>query len=111
MRKEKTAIWLPEIINKITLFTFLSSLAVLLLFVAGNFQGFIDSTQIFLLRMFRFTGLTYMVTGIYNLFIDTAVLFKNGRIYSKRVILTVIGEALMFIIFMGVSIILTINKG
>ena len=111
MRKEKNIIWLPDIINKITLFTFMLSILILLTFLAGNKQGFIDSTQTLLLRVFRTTAIVFIVTGVYNVIISFAVLIRSRRLYSFRLIMTILGEGVMITSFLGTSGILAIIKG
>ena len=111
MRRDIKIIWLPDVINKITLFMFLMSLLVFLTFMAGNVQGFIDSTQILLLKLFRVTALIFIVTGVYNLLIDIVVIMRNRRVYSLRVVFTVIGEVLIIVFFIGTTGILAIING
>ncbi len=111
MGRNKNSIWFPEVVSRITLFTFLSAVMIFLFFVSGNFQGFLDGTQIFLLKCFRYVALVFMVSGIYTLAIDIAVAVRKKRIYSFRILITVIGEIVIISVFLGTSILLTVIKG
>ncbi len=84
---------------------------IFLFFVSGNFQGFLDSTQVFLLKCFRYVALVFMVSGIYTLVIDIAVAVRKKQIYSFRILVTVIGEIMIISLFLGTSILLTVIKG
>ncbi len=84
---------------------------IFLLFFAGNFQGFIDETQIFLLTLFRYAALTFMVTGLYNIIMNLIVIIRKRQFYSIRFIFTILGEILIIVIFLGISILLTAVNG
>ncbi len=111
MRRKKTVFWLPGVINRFTLFTFLLSVMIFLLYVLGNFQEFTDGTQIMLLSLFRYAGLVFMVTGVYNLLIDGFVIIRKRQWYVTRFIFTIAGEVFIIVIFIGISILLNIIKG
>ncbi len=111
MKRKKPVLWLPGIINKFTLFTFLLSVMILLLYLLGNFQLFTDITQILLLRMFRYAALIFIVTGMYNLVLGLIVLLRKHRFYTIRFIVTLLGEVFIIIIFVGISIVLNSIKG
>ncbi len=111
MRRKKTVLWLPGIINKFTLYAFLLSFMILSFYLLGNFQQFTDETQDILLRLFRYAALIFMVTGFYNLVIDIVIIIKKHQFYVVRFILTLTGEVFIITIFIGISILLNISKG
>ena len=111
MRRKKTVLWLPGVINKFTLFTFLLSLMIFLFYILGNFQQFTDETQDMLLRIFRYAALIFMVTGLYNLVADIVIVIRKHQFYALRFILTLSGEVFIISVFIGISILLNISKG
>ena len=62
-----------------------------LLFLLGNLQEFLDSTQVFLLRVTGVSTFLYVVCGVYFLGISVVQLIRRGRVGALRVIFIVTG--------------------
>ena len=62
-----------------------------LLFLLGNLQEFLDSTQVFPLRVTGVSTFLYVVCGVYFLGISVVQLIRRGRVGALRVIFIVTG--------------------
>ncbi len=111
MKRKKSTLWLPEAMNKLTLYLFLFSMMIFLFYFAGNFQKFTDKTQIILLTVFRYAALLFIVTGSYNLLINIMIIIRKKYFYVLRFIVTLLGEIFITTLLVGVSMLLNVVKG
>lgn len=72
--------WLPGIIKKISILLFILSSVVFMTFIIGNYQGFLDSTQLMLLDIFEFIAIIFIIFGIYH---GIFTIIKIIRLKSK----------------------------
>ena len=93
-RKERI---LPILINRTVIFFFLMCLLTLFLYVAGTAQGFIDSTQIFLLRLYVVLGFFLTTASIFGVFLDLGRFIKRKK---PRYIFR--AGAYLFMVFFGI---------
>jgi len=70
---------LPILISRTVIFFFLMCLFTLFLYFAGTIQGFIDSTQLSLLRLYTILGIFLTVTSVYGMALDLSRLFKHKK--------------------------------
>ena len=70
---------LPILINRTTIFLFIISIFTLFLYAAGTVQGFIDSTQNFLLSFYVVIGISLVFASIAGIAIDIGRLIKNRK--------------------------------
>ena len=70
---------LPILVNRVVIFFFLMCLFTLFLYIAGTVQGFIDSTQLFLLRLYVILGIFLSVTSVYGMVLSLARLLKHKK--------------------------------
>ena len=70
---------LPILVNRTAIFFFLICLFTLFLYAAGTVQGFIDSTQLFLLSFYVFTGIFLTVASISGIVINIKRLILNKK--------------------------------
>jgi magnesium-transporting ATPase (P-type) len=94
-------LWLPSVVGRMCIFLFFFSFLVLSLFLLGNFQNFLDSTLIVLLRMFEISSLLYVVAALYYgvLRIVPAVR-KTVPWKTIPVVLSLVGAAFLFALYL-----------
>ena len=69
---------LPILVNRTVIFFFFMCLMTLATYIVGTVQGFIDSTQLSLLRLYSTLGIFLVVTSAYGVFLGL------GRFLSSR---------------------------
>ena len=101
---------LPILASRTVIFFFVMCLLTLFLYIAGTVQGFIDSTQFALIRLYIILGIFLTAASACGMFLDLGRLFRQKRIrYLFRaagyIILMVFGVltvlAALFIIAMS----------
>ena len=102
----------PTLISRTTVFFFLMCLLTLFLYAAGTVQNFIDSTQIFLLRLYTVLGIFLAIIAIPGIFINLGRFFKAKK---WRYLLRT-GVYLLFVFFgaitvLAVLVIITMAEG
>ena len=100
------------LVNRTAIFLFLLCLLALFLYAAGTRQGFVDSTQIFLLNLSFILGIFLAIASIPGLILDLGRLLKTRKSrYLFRaagyVLLAVFGAA----VTLAVSVITAISAG
>ena len=70
---------LPILINRTVLFFFLMSLFTMFFYLAGTTQGFIDSTQFLLLRLYTILGIFLAFTSASGVILDLSRFIKTKR--------------------------------
>jgi len=65
MEEKSSNLWLPIVIGRFCVFLFSVTLVVVLLFLLGNFQDFLDATQILLLHLFDVSCTVLVVSCLY----------------------------------------------
>lgn len=93
MKKAKGHL-LVSVAGRITVFLYLFSLFILLLYIQGNFQDFLDQSLAVLLVIYKYTALIFIVSGISYGYILIASGRDSGRNIGIRLFLTAAGIAL-----------------
>ena len=71
---------LPILINRLVIFLFLMCLFTLFLYAVGTVQGFVDSTQIGLLRLSAVLGIFLITMSIAGLILNVQRFFKQRKV-------------------------------
>jgi hypothetical protein len=87
-------VWLPILTRRI--FSFLLSFQIItfVLFVLGNIQEFLDSTQMLLLSIQRFSGIFFICFGMYTILSQIIAGIVEKKFYVLRFIATIAGYIL-----------------
>ena len=85
---------LPLLINKTAIFFFLMCLLTIFLYAAGTSQGFIDSTQLSLLRLYVILGIFCMTASVFGMFLELSRIIKRK---SPRYLLRAGGYAFLLV--------------
>ena len=98
---EKRSFWIDTVVSRASIVFFSLSIITFLLFLLGNVQEFLDSTQIVLLRVASISSFVYVVAAIY--FIGISVVFRmhRERVGWHRLVLVIIG----FVVELGVLLV------
>jgi hypothetical protein len=72
-------IWLPSVIGKLAVYVFVVAVMVLSIFLVGNFQSFLDETQVLLLTVFRFASLLLVVVAAAYAVVVIVLRARTGR--------------------------------
>ena len=91
---------LPILINKTAIFLFLMCILTIFLYVAGTSQGFIDSTQLFLLRLYVIMGIFLMTASVFGMFLELSRVIKRK---SPRYFLRA-GGYLLLLVFATITV-------
>ena len=101
---------LPILTSRTVIFFFVMCLLTIFLYAAGTVQGFLDSTQFALLRLYVVLGISLSAASVCGMFIAFGRLFKHKKIrYLFRacgyILLVIFGSitvlAALFIIAMA----------
>ena len=95
--------FLPVLVSRTVIFFFLMCLLTLFLYAVGTIQGFIDSTQLSLLRLYGVLGIFLTVTSVYG----TILFLRRFFTIKKKRYLFRAGGYLFLTIF-GVATVLTV---
>lgn len=66
--------------NRISIFFFLLCLLSVFLYFLGTYQGFMDTTQVLLLRMTFVFGILLAVSSVFGFFVDLSFLIRKKKI-------------------------------
>ena len=91
----------PILVSRTVIFFFLMCLLILILYVAGTVQEFIDSTQLTLLRLYVVVGVFLAIASVYGMILDLGrfLRMKKARYLFRA------GGYLLLVIF-GVATVL-----
>ena len=92
---------LPIIVSRIVIFFLLMSLLTLFLYAAGTGQGFTDTTQLALLKLYTVFGILLIVSSGYGIIVSIGRYIRFKRI--KYFIAT--GTYLLFVILGGGTVV------
>jgi hypothetical protein len=90
----KQSFWLGTLLNKIFVFLFVFQLIVFFYFIIGNFQNFVDSTQIILLTIQKVSGIFFIIYALYSILLQIISGVMKKGFSTGRFILTIIGFTL-----------------
>lgn len=76
--------------GRAVVFFFVSSLLALFFYVIGNFQDFLDSTQLFLLSLLHITLVLELVSGLYLAVMLIARSVRERRFFVVRFVLVLL---------------------
>jgi hypothetical protein len=93
--------WLGSLVNKIFVLLFVFQVIVFFYFVIGNFQEFVDSTQLTLLRIQKVSGIFFIMYAVYSILMQIFTGAAKRGFSAVRFILTIVG----FIVGAGMVII------
>jgi hypothetical protein len=85
---------LYTLVNRTVIFFFVMCLLTLALYAAGTIQGFVDSTQLFLLTLYEGLGFFLMVTSFCGIVLDFERFFRVKR---KRYLFRSLGYLLLLV--------------
>ncbi len=105
-----TVFWIPGIIKKISVFLFLLTAVVFITFIIGNFQEFLDSTQLILLNIFEIIAVTFIISGIYHIIFTIFMMIRSGSQAFISLGITLAGEAIVISFFLLSNIIIAVTK-
>ena len=77
---------LQKIFFRMTLFSFLIFISLSLLYAAGNFQKFLDSTQAFILQTLIYISITLLFFSVLSILINVLDTFLSRYISRKKII-------------------------
>lgn len=108
--QKTTVFWLPEIVRKISVFLFLITAVVFITFIIGNFQEFLDSTQLILLNIFEIIAVAFIISGIYHIIFTIVIMIRSGSQAFISLGVTLAGEAIVISFFILSNIIIAVTK-
>jgi hypothetical protein len=93
MKKAREKI-LVSIAGRVTVFLYLFSVFILLLYIQGNFQDFLDQSLISLLTIYKYTALIFTAAAVSYVYLLISGGRGSGRNIGVRIFLAAVGIAL-----------------
>jgi len=93
--------------GRITVFLFIFTMYIVLLYVQGSFQNFTDDSLLKLLILGKYSSLVYIAVAASYIFILVTAGRDTGRRLSARIILTLAGCLVSSVIFVLIQIVLS----
>ena len=103
-------LWLPGLIKKISLFLFLMTSVVFMTFIIGNFQEFLDSTQILLLKIFEISAGSFILTGLYHIILTFFNIINRRPNAILSMVVMVIGEVVVVSFYILTNLIFAVTR-
>ena len=101
--------WIPLLIRKTTSLLFILACMVFITYIIGNFQEFLDSTQLILLNIFGYISVLFIILGFYQIIF---ILIDIIRFKIKRFInlgLIIFGEVIIIFLYVLVKMITVVT--
>lgn len=95
--------WLFSLLGRLILFFVLFSLLILFLYIIGNYQEFLDSSQFLLLKILEVVSLFGGICATYYIFFLFFIVLVEKKLLILRFILTIISIVLCIILFSGIK--------
>ncbi|HOV62408.1 MAG TPA: hypothetical protein PLG43_00825 [Spirochaetia bacterium] len=106
MAKHRRDFWLPALSRKITVFLFCAACSLLVLYIIGNVQEFMDSTLVRILSYFTLTASLYLITSVFSLFLHIVERLYEARRGVAFVTFVIFSDMVMILLLLGVEFIL-----
>lgn len=90
--------------NRGALFTFVFILFLFSFYLVGNYQKFLDSTQLFLLDILNIFLILHCLLGIYYLFLTIILAIKNRQVNIRRFILCTCSVTFSLILLFSIKV-------
>jgi hypothetical protein len=103
MFNELRKTWLFSLLGRLTLFFILFALLVLFLYIIGNYQEFLDSSQLLLLKILEVVSLFGAIIGMYYIFFLFFIALLEKKIFILRFILTFLSIIVSIFLFSGIK--------
>ena len=105
-----TVFWIPAIIKKLSILLFILATLVFITYLIGNFQKFLDSTQLLLLNIFGIIALFFIIVALYHMVftIIDIIKFKSGKFIALGPL--ILGEIIIIFLYILVKMITTVTQ-
>jgi len=103
MFNELKGTWLFSVLGRLTFFFVIFSLFILSLYIIGNYQEFLDSSQFLLLKMLEIISLFAGISSMYYIFFLLFIALIEKKIMLLRFILTSLSIILSIVLFSGIK--------
>lgn len=106
MANKNRLLWLPSVVGRVCVFLFFFTLATILLFLLGNFQSFLDSTQLFLLHLFDISCVVFVVACLYYIAVLISMAVRQKQVRVFRLVIAIAGAAVFASLYVVVRFLL-----
>jgi hypothetical protein len=103
MQRQSTLNLLYAATSKTTLFTFTYYMLLFILYLIGNYQYFLDTTQIFILQILSVFLILHCLSGLYYLFLTMVFAVKNRKIVLSKFILCTVSVTVALVLLFSVK--------
>jgi len=107
---DKIFYFFSKIIKKLSVFLFILSIMIFLTYLVGNYQYFLDFTQLVLLKMFKVVSLVFIITGFYYIVFLVTEFKKNIRKNIIDLGLVIIAEIIIVILYILTNTIIVVTQ-
>jgi len=104
MQRQNTLNLLHTLSSRATLFSFVYYIFLFLLYLIGNYQYFLDSTQVFILGILNIFLILHCLFGIYYLFFTIILSVRNRKIDLKYFILCTVSVAFALVLLFSIKV-------
>jgi hypothetical protein len=95
--------WLFSLLGRLTFFFVVFSLFIFSLYIIGNFQEFLDSSQFLLLKLLEIISLFAGIFSLYYIFFLMFIAIMEKKVMPLRFILTSLSILLSILLFSGIK--------
>ena len=107
---DKVFYFISKIIRKLSVLLFILSIMIFLTYLVGNYQYFLDFTQLILLKMFKVVSLVFIITGFYYIVLLVSKFKKNIRKNIINLGLLIIAEIIIVILYILTNTIIVVTQ-
>jgi len=107
---DKIFYFIPKITRRLSVLLFILSMMIFFTYLIGNYQYFLDFTQLILLKIFKISAFAFIITGFYNI-VFLIVNFKKS--ISKAIVnlgLVIIAEAIIVILYILTNSVIVVTQ-
>ncbi|HAK47606.1 MAG TPA: hypothetical protein DCO79_17005 [Spirochaeta sp.] len=95
-----------SVTGRITMFLYLFTVLIMILYIQGSFQDFVDESLIMLLMIFKYSTIVFIAFAVSYIIILLIAGRNTGRKIISRIIITLAGLIISSIFFLAVEIII-----
>lgn len=96
-----------SVVGRLTVFFYIFTVLILILYLQGSFQDFLDESLINLLVLYKYTALIFLAFGVSYIITILTAGKKVGKNMVKRIIITITGIILSSVFLLLAEIIIT----
>lgn len=107
-RKKFSGLWLTELLRRVSVFLLFVSISAMGLYVLGNYQHFLDSTQLLLLRIAGVCSIMLFFSATYFGIMVLVSAFNEKKFYVLSFVFAIISGCFGLLLFFGLRFVFSL---